>query len=174
MPKHDHNYDQPFSRAHEQAPQRLPRASSPQARAAERERWRQQGARAAWERPPMRLRTPLSRTAALTLAAFDGAGGPTTAGSADDPTRRANPPSARLRSSGEEHRASNPEAEVRILSGALTTPWPRRARRAPAKRVHGGSSPPGVLSINEAQQRPLSRFWPSIGGLEGFAQRSDP
>ena len=56
-------------------------------------------------------------------------------------------PAARhcLRSSAEEQRASNPGAEVRLLSGALTTPWPSGEARA-CKARYGGSSPPGVFS----------------------------
>ena len=59
-----------------------------------------------------------------------------------DPGAHAAP--TRLRSSAEERRASNPRAEVRFLSGALT-PWPSGKARA-CKARHGGSIPPGVLS----------------------------
>ena len=44
----------------------------------------------------------------------------------------------------EEHRASNPGAEVRVLSEALATPWPSGEARACNAR-DGGSNPPGVF-----------------------------
>src|SRR5918999_2985715 len=46
-----------------------------------------------------------------------------------------------LRSSADERRASNPETEVRLLSGALT-PWPSGEARA-CKARYGGVGAPG-------------------------------
>ena len=65
------------------------------------------------------------------------------------------PPSALtpcLRSSTGEHRVPNPGTEVRLRSEASTRHRGREARRAPAKRAHGGSNPPGV-SERETMRR---------------------
>jgi len=70
-------YDDEFSFwADEQAPARLPLRGEGQARAAQRQGRREGAARAArQQRPvPVRVGAPLSRTAAATAAAFDGAG----------------------------------------------------------------------------------------------------
>jgi len=62
--------------ADKQAPPRLPVRDACQARNAQRQGRREGAARAPRQQRsmPMRVRTPLSRTAAATVAAFDGAG----------------------------------------------------------------------------------------------------
>ena len=73
--KHQHE-DLPSFRVDEQAPLRLPIRIPRKARGPDREGRRDRAARAArQQRPmPMRIRAALSRTAAVTAAAFDGAG----------------------------------------------------------------------------------------------------
>ena len=86
---------------------------------------------------PMRTGQALSRTAAATAAAFDGAGRSRLLPRALTPlarrggTRSLRP---RPRSSAEEHRASTRSAEVRFLSGALRHRG-RAVRHAAATRV---------------------------------------
>ena len=79
---------------------------------------------------------------------------------------------ARLRSSAVEHRASNPGAEVRFLSGAcrFTAPWPRGEARACNAR-NGGSIPPGVFPAFEDNRQgargraaPVQRLKARLGG----------
>jgi len=62
--------------ADQQAPPRLPVRNARQARRAQRQGRREGAARAARQQRsmPMRVRAPLSRSAAATAAAFDGAG----------------------------------------------------------------------------------------------------